>query len=96
MADQWRFAQYYLPGVPLVAFNAIIQDDDQEATEAGRRSAFPGSATALAWFEPELDGVTVRRAVVLRRQPQGIRLRILHRAPGEHFWVTPSSFGVAR
>ena len=41
VADQWRFAQYYLPEVPLLAFNTVIQDDDQETTEAGCAAPAP-------------------------------------------------------
>ena len=97
VADGWRFAQYYLPNVPTIAFNAIIMDDAGERVMADA-PPMPAlqNASALAWYEPELDTLNQEpgRTRVLEDH-NGVRLRILRHGPNEHFWVTPSAFGIA-
>ena len=97
VADQWRFAQYYEPGVPLLAFDTIIGDDTGESVVANAPPLPPlRNVTALVWYDTELDARNHDPArVALLESHNGIRLRLLRRGPGEHFWVTRKAFGIA-
>jgi hypothetical protein len=96
LASDWRFPQYYLPKTPLVALTALTATDDSESTQAGA-PPLPAyqDAPALVWYEPALDKedhdmaqTTVLPAV------EGLQLRVLHRPPGQQFWITSNGFGL--
>ena len=97
LADEWRLPQYYLPQVPLVPYHAISSEETGVAVPLEpvllRQVQ---SATALAWYEPWLDAPDQALSrTTLMESHNGVRLRVLRRAAGEHFWVTSSAFGVA-
>ena len=98
VANAWRFPQYYLPGTPLIALDAITGDDVGDQVPGGAPPV-PAlrSVSALAWYEPGLDALNrAPGRVAIGGDHDGIRLRVLRRAPGEHFWITPFAFGVSR
>jgi hypothetical protein len=89
IAEAWRFPQYYLPEVPLIPYENII---DGDATTLERIE----QAQILAWYEPEIDSLNISPDQTVRSQEHnGVQLRLLERGTGEEFIATSTEFGIA-
>jgi hypothetical protein len=89
IAEAWRFPQYYLPEVPLIPYENIINGDATTLEQIEQ-------AQILAWYEPEIDSLNISPDQTVRSQEHnGVQLRLLERGTGEEFIATSTEFGIA-
>jgi 4-amino-4-deoxy-L-arabinose transferase-like glycosyltransferase len=97
LADEWRFPQYYLPEVALLPYRHPDDETPVAIELDATQQAQLAQATALAWYEPTLDGYNrAPEQTTLAAERQGVRLRVLTRTADQRFYVTSSGFGVER